>query len=744
MADGLDGAIPLLQACGAPADTVRRLTPGPDLIRYWDLAVREGSNGPLADLVVEAGGHPLMFVRSGPADRPQIAHLRRVLALRGDGSQLAVYEPGRLVLYDVALDEHAPTPARTVSASAPDPALIPSLMGHRRGTDATASRKVMFDLLRGVTDAIAGQEVMGVRLSPDDALSLAGRALFLRFLADRGIVGDEHVGAIAPGVTAVTGLFETAAVGHATSHWLDKTFNGNLLPLPRGGARAWFDALPKSVFKQLGDVLHRAPGGQLSLPLNWGGIDFAHVPPGLLSEVYEAHCARHYDQAAEESIHYTPRGVAELMVSQSLAGLEQPWKARVLDPSVGAGVFLVAAYRELVAARWRQDDRRPERSVLREILNTQLTGFDINETALRLAALSLYLTALELDPEPTPPDALRFDDLREGVAPHPPVLLHVRTEGLSEGAVDPGSLGPAIGTSHDACYDLVVGNPPWTAWKTAVPAAVQSGVDRVYRARGGVGEAPLPDKTPDLAFLWRAMGWARTGGRIALALHARLLFKQSERGVAAREAVLSALRVTGIVNGAAVRQTKFWPDVTAPFCLLFAENKVPADGDACWFVSPAHDRELNDRGMNRVDMESARPLLLRELRASPWVLKANFRGNSADRGVLDHLMRFPSLNKWWTETLGLHAQHQGYQVGGEAGTQQDARAFHGLPDLRREHLPKGRAFFSYDGVKLPGFRRATLLRTRDHALYRAPLVVVPKRIHPKRDRGPGLTGCRGV
>ena len=116
MADGLDGAIPLLQACGAPADTLRRLTPGPDLIRYWDLAVREGSKGPLADLVVEAGGHPLMFVRSGPADRPQIAHLRRVLALRGDGSQLAVYEPGRLVLYDVALDEHAPTPARTAPA----------------------------------------------------------------------------------------------------------------------------------------------------------------------------------------------------------------------------------------------------------------------------------------------------------------------------------------------------------------------------------------------------------------------------------------------------------------------------------------------------------------------------------------------------------------------------------------------------------------------------------------------------
>lgn len=734
MADGSDGAIPLLRACGAPVDSLRRLIPGPDLIRYWDLSVAGDATGPLADLVVEAGGHPLLFVRSSPATRPQIAHLRRVLALRGDGSQLAVYEPGRLVLYDVALDANPPTATRTIQQSAPDGAFVPSLMDHRQGTDAATSRKVMFDLLRGVTDAIVGHEVMGRPLSPDDALSLAGRALFLRFLADRGIVRGSDARVIAPGVQSVEGLFETPAVGYATGCWLDTTFNGNLLPLPFGGARAWFEALPAVVFKHLGDMLHRAPGGQLSLPLDWGGIDFAHVPPGLLSEVYEAHCAQHYAQAREESIHYTPRGIAELMVSQSLAAMERPWEACVLDPAAGAGVFLVAAYRELVAARWRHDGTRPTRSVLRAILHRQLTGFDINETALRLAALSLYLTALELDPEPTPPDALRFHDLRQGLAPHSPTLVHVGTEALPKGAVEPGSLGPAIGVVHDGQYDLVVGNPPWTSWTKKSPAAVSSGVDRVYQSRGGVGRAPWPDKTPDLAFLWRAMGWARPGGRIALALHGRFLFKQSEPGIAARNAVFAALRVTGIINGAAVRQTGFWPDVSAPFCLLFAQNQTPAEGDACWFVSPVHDPPLNDRGMNRVDMESARPLLLRELRTLPWALKANFRGTSADRRLLDHLMRFPSLKHWWSDTLSLHAEHQGYQCGGEAGKQQDARGFQGLPDLRPRHPEAAKAVFTYDDVELPIFARATLLRPRARTLYRAPLVIVKESIPADRTR----------
>lgn len=734
MADGLDDAVSILLACGAPADSLRRLTPGPDLIRYWDLATRGDGDGPLANLVVEAGGHPLLFVRSSPADRPQIAHLRRVLALRGDGSQLAVYEPGRLVLYDVSLDANPPTATRTIQQDTPDGALIPSLMEHRQGTDVTASRRVMFDLLRGVTDAIVGHEVLGQRLSPDDALSLAGRALFLRFLADRGIIGDSHVRAIAPGATRVAGLFDNAAVGYSTSRWLDKTFNGNLLPLPFGGDQAWFEALPAVVFAQLGNMLCRAPGGQLSLPLTWGGIDFAHVPPGLLSEVYEAHCARYYEQAKVESIHYTPRGIAELMVAQSLAALERPWEARVLDPAVGAGVFLVAAYRALVAARWRHDGRRPARSALRAILHSQLTGFDINETALRLAALSLYLTALELDPEPTPPDALRFRDLREAVTPHAPTLVHVGSEGLPKGAVEPGSLGSAIGTSYDGQYDLVVGNPPWTSWKAGVPQVVQSGIDRVYRLRGGAGPAPLPDKTPDLAFLWRAMGWARPGGRIALALHGRFLFKQSEPGIAARNAVFAALRVTGIVNGAAVRQTGFWPDVSAPFCLIFAQNQRPADGDACWFVSPAHDPALNDRGMNRVDMESARPLLLRELRAKPWALKSNFRGNSADRRLLDHLMRFPTLKAWWTETLGLHAEHSGYKPA-PASRQWPATDFHHLPNLRPEFVKKLERFVALDEVKLPLFSAPTLHRTRAPALYRAPLVIVRVAIPADRTRG---------
>ena len=42
--------------------------------------------------------------------------------------------------------------------------------------------------------------------------------------------------------------------------------------------------------------------------------------------------------------------------------------ARVLDPAVGGGIFLLTAFRELVAEHWRADGKRPDTDVLRRIL----------------------------------------------------------------------------------------------------------------------------------------------------------------------------------------------------------------------------------------------------------------------------------------------------------------------------------------------------------------------------------------
>ena len=99
----------------------------------------------------------------------------------------------------------------------------------------------------------------------------------------------------------------------------------------------------------------------------------------------------------------------------------------------------------------------------------QLVGFDINEGALRYAALGLYLLSIELDPNPRPVDKLAFDDLRGTV-------LHQVKGPEEEEGESLGSLGPGVGDEHKGRYDLVVGNPPWASG-TQLPGWTREGHD---------------------------------------------------------------------------------------------------------------------------------------------------------------------------------------------------------------------------------------------------------------------------
>ena len=84
----------------------------------------------------------------------------------------------------------------------------------------------------------------------------------------------------------------------------------------------------------------------------------------------------------------------------------------VLDLSCGSGVFLVESLRRLV--RLKTGAGTPSRGAIRETLHNQVYGVDVSEAAVRIAAFSLYLAALELDPDPQPPRRSASNPCRTG------------------------------------------------------------------------------------------------------------------------------------------------------------------------------------------------------------------------------------------------------------------------------------------------------------------------------------------
>jgi len=738
-----------LEPYGARAETLVDLQgkPSPETIRYLDLMHGEASRSSLPNAVVEAEFEPLAYVIDATEqqrDLPSLQPIRRKLALRGDAPYLAILEPGRLSVYDVGLDEASlgDAPLKCFENDQPEARTAFARL-HVDPFPACRSRRwiedVIFDLFKSVVEGLAGADI-----SIDDALSLAGRALFVRFLLDRKVLRVEDIQSICPGLSPLEDLFGGPQQAEATCRWLDRTFNGDFLPLSFWPQGQGFAGCDERVFYHLSNVMHRAPGGQQSL--DWGILDFAHVPVGVLSQVYEWQ-AGFWNPAnqRQQSIYYTPRRLAEFMVREVFAGLREqgpvaPHEARILDPAVGGAVFLVSAFEEIAAAWWKYEGKNPDTIRLRSILYEQLAGFDVSEPSLRLAALSLYLKAIELDLDPHPVEKLRFKPLRGKV------LHDVRDPDFEIGAANPalGSLGRAALGPYREIFDVVLGNPPWTALRgergREIHGEMVSAIRPIATRRLGEERAEafqIPDRVPDLPFVWRAMEWARHGGWLAFALHGRLLFKTSKAGRRSRADLFEALTITGVLNGADLRNTLVWPRVTAPFCLLFARNEKPAPHHAFHFVSPYWESTLNDQGRFRIDAKAAQPVSLSFLLDRPELFKTLFRGTALDARILAKVQAkaWPTLLEYWKEKRLAHSQ--GYQV---AAGSQDASFLLGLPNL----TTTTHALFVVDPKLLPRFERKHLHRPRGRAIYRAPLLLVRKSPPEAREEGRALVSFQDI
>lgn len=697
-----------LLSYGAQPDQLVDLSDNsPRSLRYADLKTGDATWS--RPVVAEYERLPRVFIFNGCTKSGEVPQLvvdqwcRRIL-LRGDPAWTAILRPGRLDVLSFEIKGNEVAVAKE-SFGPNSGGLTRFIHDVRSGAPDLPRRVYLKDLL-----SESMQQAVALGVAPIDAVSLVGWALFWRFLVDRNLLVGKTPSDIADGAKSWTECLSTKGRALKTLRWLDVTFNGGLLP---------FEEPPKNyvpeVFAQvLGNIAAGAtPQGQLRLPTDWDEIDFSHVPVGLLSEVYEAFAtALDAPAAKKQSIHYTPRHVAEFVVDETLGAMPNVDRPRILDPAVGAGVFLIAAFRSLVQREWERTCTRPGRREIRRILSKQLAAFDVDKRALRLTQLGLYLTALELDPDPTPVEDLRFDDLK--------AVLWLREE------ID-GSLAE-VAKEHIGQFDAIVGNPPWTGHNIAAKKRWVANTSEAVRQRlGSDSEAfDLPDANPDLPFVWRAGEWAKPGGQIAFIVHARWLFGISSRGFKARRRIFTAFNVTGILNGAALRWTKVWPGISDPFCLLFARNEAAPSNGCFQFVSPFVEAgDTREQTVLRVDWADAQSVSHEEVCTTPWTLKSRFRGDELARRAFETVRAAGVPLDEYLDSLKPQLKFwNGYQVGGEAGKQVSAKHMHGMPDLKGFFADR----FVLDASVLPTFRRPTLLFPRDRAIYEAPLLLVRKSI----------------
>jgi hypothetical protein len=745
----------------------------PDLIDYLDLlpadTQKNSESVVLPEAVAERQGRPLLYVvskanLSSPPNRSEqksLRQLRRTLGSRGEQAYLGILEPGQLSVRPINLCDRPPEATCYKKGTGQALTFFSRLsMGEYDGKEEPSSPDYVFDAMIRLLERIADELVGQHNVNKDDVLSLIGRALFFRFLCDRKVLKPQSLRSVSTDAANLRDCFKNARSAASTSAWLDRTFNGDFLPLTLTDQDnlAFFDRMEKrtsgQVFSHLSAILNddESAGGVYQQKFHWAKFDFAHVPVGLLSQVYEKFSQRWSPDAKATSVHYTPRRLAEYLVEEAFVNLPNAASARVLDPACGAGVFLVLAFRRLYQARWKAEGRRPDTSAIRRILENQIAGFEVSESALRLTALSLYLTAIELDPQPTPPSKLGFNDLRGRV------LFNCRRPEPDDPTDGPviGSLGNHVGKEHTGAYDLVLCNPPWTSLKTKpkrgsknlsldmevaglreryqVLAAEYTRVSREVLTRRGLDAFALeyqnPDNVPDLPFVWRSMEWCRSRGRIGMVLPGRILFKQEAVPRRAREILFQSVAINGILNCSNLTGTQVWPNMNQPFLLLFAENQIPKANHRLRWVTPHFDLKLNHKGEVRIDSKSVELVDIQTAIHEPWLWKALAIGTALDVDVTRKLKLDSTkpLLQYWKKELKL-ATGKGYSV--ETAGQQDASRLHDLWDLSDTSLFR----FKVHIDKLQMFSLPKAGRPRELEIYRKPLVLV---------KGfPGLTRSKG-
>jgi len=736
--------------------------PGPRHVRYLDLVRSGESDELLPDAVVESGGVPLVYVvrhdtlGSKQSDPHQLAQLVRVLACRADARYLAVVEPGQVVVYPVLMDDALPSPMFCDTEAARYATFRGMLSGttaqSTTGRGSRRSRKATAQWLDGLlfqllTDAASEIHRAVPELTVQQVLALVGRALFFRFLVDREIVSAGDLRSISRRASDLSAVFSNLDTLLETCAWLDKTFNGDLLSL--GGSNhdphrysdlhQSLKSRADAVCWHLTNIQCKAVRGQL--PLQWGGIYFKHVPVDVLSQVYEDFAHQFVPELARAtSIHFTPRKLAEIVVDGAFSAVSSttPDRARVLDPSVGGGVFLVLAFKRLIAEHWRSSGERPRRAQIRRILMEQLTGLDVNRDALNVTALSLYLCALELDPDPSPLSDLKFDKLIGSIL-HPVdevALDRSRAPKDSPNDVLLGSLSAEVLGRHAGLFDIVIGNPPWNGFKDARKVALNYTLRNLLTSAGQPATAPAAAMvarygSPDIAFVLAASSWAKPGGAIGFAVHARILFQAESFGL--RRHLFERLRVTGVMNFAALRQDKkIWPKNDAQFALMVAVNETPHALDSFYFISPRHEPALSDEGVFRIDPGAAVPLPLHEVCSHPQALKAVYKGGQLGWDLLQRMNGEASLPLG--QQVAKHGRDfsSGYQFGTEDKRVDDASHLLGLLDVRHDM-----AFVAAPGARLSGdpdeyFELPKLQWPRAPEIYRGPLLLL--RESPKADR----------
>ena len=568
-------------------------------------------------------------------------------------------------------------------------------------------------------------------LDTKTAHALLGRTVFTCYLIDREVIVPAYFDAIGlKGVRFLQDILnqedsETAKQSlYTLFEKLKSDFNGDLFDIDLHAESQRIEAVHIDLLRAFlrGDKMFEKQASFGFFP-----YDFGIIPIELISSIYESFLeAEDAKEKREAGAYYTPRFVAELVLSTALDNMTSLLDKRFLDPACGSGIFLVGLFNRL-AEEWLRlnpNTKNEERyDAFVTMLQDNIFGIDESETACRIAAFSLYLALLDqLDPRD-------IGELQAKGKTLPKLVLNKIPSSEEE-------TGRTILCRNffsrslfedlplpDKGFDVVIGNPPWSNKPNS-------------ETEKWCIEEGLPTAQGQLAygFMWKSPRHLRDRGNVCFLLPTSILLNQQKKALDCQRYWLEEFGVDLFINLADMSFLLFDKPDRPAFIARYRKETPDKVFHYIEYFTPKTELATLHAGILTLSVQDRSEIRLREplcdLRDGkvPTIWKQSLWGTPRDIKLLDRLSLFSSLE----EIVGKTKDKKRWLIGRGFQPKDDGD---NLGKLKNRPFSKSHFFLDAQSASIKlilsdtdctplGERFKKLFRLPDERIFQCPHVVV--------------------
>ena len=404
----------------------------------------------------------------------------------------------------------------------------------------------------------AQEKILKTSVSRNLTNRLIGKMIFLRYLTDRKVMlnfeGETHTLSNEDLIELLQDK-ERLSLLFETLQDRETGFNGDLFKISRDE----LDTVPTEALNVLVRLL-RCDDLQCDSYSLFDVYDFSILPVEFISNVYERFIGK--EDQEKKGAYYTPLFLVEYIVENTVGQHLKTSKTsscKILDPACGSGIFLVQSLRKIIdhyLSHASEQERKGEvfQKKLKELVLDNIYGIDSDDSAIQVAAFSIYLTLLDYQ-KPADISKFRF-----------PNLLQTNLICQDSFRETPFS---------KMTFDYIIGNPPWKRGlkeSNEVEPEYQKYIKK--RELSEVRTGIINNQEIAQAFVVRTYDFMCPDTRCALVLTSKVLYNQ--QSTTFRAYWLEKALIDSVLELSAVRKEVFTQSsdpAIAPACVVFYHSK---------------------------------------------------------------------------------------------------------------------------------------------------------------------------